>query len=96
VESRIDPFGGRAPGRDGRAAEIKGWVARAFGLDERTTVMVAELRCTEPGCPPVETVVGILGGGETRRFKVHKPISGVAFRDIERLAASEREERGIG
>lgn len=88
MESRIGPFGVRAPGRDGRAAEIKGWAARAFGLDEGTTVTVAELRCTEPGCPPVETVIGILGGGEARRFKLHKPISGVTFEDVEWLAAS--------
>jgi hypothetical protein len=86
----IGPFGGRRAGDPGRSTEIKGWVARAFGLSAETPVTVMELRCTEPGCPPVETAIGILGAsGETRRYKVHKPVSEVGFGDVERLAAME-------
>lgn len=49
---------------------------------------VAELRCAEPGCPPVETVVAVLGapGGSPRQWKIHKPMSEVTRGDVERLA----------
>lgn len=100
MESRIGIFGSRGSGGVGRSAEIKAWVRRAFGLGEEVTITVAELRCTEPGCPPVETVVGILGGpGGARRIKVHKPAAEVAYEDVARLAsgvgrAEKHDEEG--
>lgn len=96
MDSRIGPFGGRAPGREGRAAEIKGWVTRVFGLDEGETVTVVELRCTEPGCPPVETVVAILGSsGPPQQYKVHKPISEVTFEDVAGLGIEKGSQGRI-
>ena len=68
-----------------RIREIKTWVAEVFGLDESTTVMVTELRCTEPGCPPLETVIALLDQS-TRQFKLHKSAGEVTRSDIERIA----------
>jgi len=80
-------MGRRSAGDATRSAAVKGWVAEAFVLPEGTTVMVTELACTEPGCPPIETVVAILDGpGSTRQFKVHKPIAEVDASDISGLA----------
>jgi hypothetical protein len=63
-----------------------------FGLEDGTPMTVAELRCTEPGCPPIETVIAILDSpGSPRQYKVHKPISEVTFEDVERLAPSQDE-----
>lgn len=83
----IGAFGGRAGDDPARSSRIKAWVAAAFALQEGTAVMVTELTCTEPGCPPIETVVAILDGpGRTRRYKVHKPIADVTEPDVTALA----------
>lgn len=92
----IGPFRARPADSRAWAATIKDWAARAFGLENGTPMTVAELRCTEPGCPPVETVIAILGAsGSSRRsprqYKVHEPMSEVTFEDVKRLAVSEGE-----
>lgn len=92
MRETVGPFGARQGRGSGRAGTIKGWASAVFGLEEGTPMTVAELRCAEPGCPPVETVVAILGApGSPRQWKVHKPISEVTFEDVERLAVSEDE-----
>jgi hypothetical protein len=82
----LDLFGQRPRNDPAIPAAIKGWAAQVFGLGERATVLVTELRCTEPGCPPLETVVAILSSGPTRQFKVPKAMAEVTFEDVARLA----------
>lgn len=83
-------------GDRGQGGKIKEWASRAFGLEDGTPMTVAELRCTEPGCPPVETVIAILGApGSSRQYKVHKPMSEVTFEDVERLALPEGEAKVV-
>lgn len=56
-----------------RKREIKTWVTEALALPEDATVMVTELACKEPGCPPIETVIAVLRGPrDTVQFKVHR------------------------
>jgi hypothetical protein len=43
-----------------RLQEVKAWVREAWGLPEDAPLMVSELACSEPGCPPVETVIAVL------------------------------------
>lgn len=46
-------------------------------------VVVNELRCVEPGCPPVETVIALLRpGAPPRQIKVHKPAVEVTAKDL--------------
>lgn len=48
-----------------------------------TTVIVAELQCTEPGCPPLETAIGVLTGvGPQTQYKVHKAMVEVTHEDV--------------
>lgn len=65
-------------------AGLKDVVRRALELDAETTVLIQQLACTEPGCPPVETVVAVLGA--TRRsWKLPSPTTDVtpaALRDL--------------
>jgi len=70
----------------GQVERIKEWATVAFDLDEDAFVMVTELRCTEPGCPPLETAIAVLGGdGQRRLFKVFKPIAEVTVDDVAAL-----------
>jgi hypothetical protein len=84
-----DRLFGPRPGRTpGRTTEIKAWTTEALGLTDDVAVMVAELRCTEPGCPPFETVVAVMdGNGPTRQYKIHKPLADVTREDVLAISA---------
>jgi hypothetical protein len=61
-------------------------VREKFGLGDDVVVMVTELRCSEPGCPPLETVIAILDvPGSKRQYKLHKGAGDVAVEDITAL-----------
>jgi hypothetical protein len=62
---------------------LKALARHLFGANEDDAIVVNELRCTEPGCPPIETVVALLRqGAPTRQVKVHKPIADVTDDDL--------------
>ncbi|MGW2650541.1 hypothetical protein ACWC2T_38060 [Streptomyces sp. NPDC001393] len=43
-------------------------------LDDDTAVLIRQLACTEPGCPPLETVVVVLPmEGDARRWTCTAP-----------------------
>jgi hypothetical protein len=55
-------FGPRNDERRSAAIRALKAAARAlFDAGEDDAVVVNELQCTEPGCPPIETVVALLG-----------------------------------
>lgn len=66
-----------------RIAAVKVWVGELFGLSDSATVVVTELACREPGCPPLETVIAVLdgAGGQWKR-SLHKGVSEVTREDI--------------
>ena len=67
-----------------RNLQIQTWVRNRLQLGEDTVVMVSELQCSEPGCPPLETMVAVLDGpGQRRRFKFHKSIAEITADDIQ-------------
>ncbi|MEU6269298.1 hypothetical protein [Saccharopolyspora shandongensis] len=65
------------PARADRAGEIAELARAALGLDRETAVTVQELACAEPGCPPIETKIAVLGEGASRRWTIHAPLSEV-------------------
>jgi hypothetical protein len=63
--------------------ELKETVRTLLGLDDDTAVMIRQLTCTEPGCPPVETVVVVLPmDGEARRWTLHQPAEQITPDDL--------------
>lgn len=67
----------------GNGANVKDWIREALGLGENTVVMVSELQCMEEGCPPIETVIAVMGTASDKRiFKIHKPIDDVTELDV--------------
>lgn len=77
-------FGPRNDERRSTAIRALKAVARTlFEATEDDAVVVNELSCTEPGCPPIETVVALLrAGSEPRQVKVHKPAMEVTEDDL--------------
>ena len=71
---------------------LKDHARHLLELDDQDTVLITELRCTEPGCPPLETVVAILAVGDApRRWTVHLPLERVTPGDLtDALAGNPR------
>lgn len=85
----INLFGERAGPDRLAVAQIKQWACEAFQLTPDAHLMVTELRCSEPDCPPVETVIAVLVAGHSpRQYKIHKAAGDVARPDVFALAQS--------
>jgi hypothetical protein len=82
-------FTGDRPKIDRATIErIRGWTRALAALPETAHIMVTELQCSEPGCPPVETVIAVLADrGETRQYKVFRPAAEVTAEDVRRALA---------
>ena len=62
---------------------VKGWTRARFKLAQDATVLVAEVACSLPGCPPLETIVAFWTGDDRRhQFKIFKPVSEMIFDDL--------------
>jgi hypothetical protein len=78
----------KSPSHLAAVAKVTGWLRERFSLDPTATVMVAEVECRLPGCPPVETVLAwwTVGSapGETQRhhYKIFKPVETVVEEDL--------------
>jgi hypothetical protein len=57
---------------------VKEWTRARFKLPEDAGIMVAEVVCQLPGCPPLETAVAFWTADGTRyHFKLMKPVEEV-------------------
>jgi len=85
----LKELGGRgSSSQAGKVKEIKGWVQEALQLPPEATIMVTELTCTEPGCPPLETVIALLRGpGDSGQQKIHRGVAEITRDDITALCA---------
>ena len=62
---------------------VKEWTRERFKLSQEAAILVAEIACVLPGCPPVETVVAFWTEDETRHhFKLFKPVEEVLNDDL--------------
>jgi hypothetical protein len=75
-------------------AALKATVRDVLGLDDSHTVVIQQLACVEPGCPPVETVLAVLSATDPpRRWTIHKPTADVTDDDI-RAALTQPHTHG--
>jgi hypothetical protein len=67
-----------------RAADrVSAWTRERFSLADQATVLVSELVCAVPGCPPRETVVAFwTEDAQRHHFKVFKPVAEVQPDDL--------------
>jgi nitrate reductase delta subunit len=72
----------RLADRSAEQERVLGWTRERFNLDEDETIMVSELPCSDPGCPPVETHVVFWTQAGRQHFKVYKPLAEVAADDL--------------
>jgi hypothetical protein len=76
------------PLQDAALARVEADVRQRFRLPAGATVMVTELVCALPGCPPLETVIafwtdnGNNSPPQRHHYKVFKPVQQVCDADL--------------
>jgi nitrate reductase molybdenum cofactor assembly chaperone NarJ/NarW len=72
----------KSPGISAEQERVRTWTREHFQLGEEETIMVSELPCSDPGCPPVETHVVFWTQAGRQHFKIFKPLAEVAADDL--------------
>jgi hypothetical protein len=79
----ITPALKRSPQHVAAIEALRQWTRAQFKLPEDGSVLVAEVACGQPGCPPLETVVAFWNeAGARHQFKIFKPIGEVVADDL--------------
>jgi hypothetical protein len=85
----------KRPGHAEALDRVRTWTRERFKLADDVPILVAEIACGLPGCPPLETVVAFWTANDKRhQFKLFKPVQEVVYDDlpyawlIDSLAAS--------
>ncbi len=79
----IDPFARKSPAHRDALRGVKELVRARFRLGGDDSILVTEIACAVPGCPPLETIVAFWSDGAKRRhFKVFKPVEQVIEDDL--------------
>ena len=62
---------------------VQAWVRERFSLQPDNAVLVSEVVCALPGCPPLETVIAFWTGNALRHhYKIFKPVQQVVPEDL--------------
>ena len=69
------------PAQSDAISRVREWVRERFALGD-TAILVAEVACVMPGCPPVETVIAFWSGERRHHTKVFKPVAQVVEDDL--------------
>ena len=61
---------------------VRGSTRQRFELTDDETVMVSEIACQVPGCPPIETHVVFWTAAGRHHFKIFRPLAAVNEDDL--------------
>jgi nitrate reductase delta subunit len=62
---------------------VQAWTRERFKLADDAAILVSQVACALPGCPPLETVVAFWTQGDRRhQFKLFKPVCDVVADDL--------------
>jgi hypothetical protein len=74
-------FSKKSPDHVAALDRVREWVRGRFRLGDEA-ILVAEVSCAVPGCPPIETVIAFWSGERRHHFKVFKPVAEVIADDL--------------
>jgi hypothetical protein len=82
--ARVEALGFLNRSEQQRAAiqRVREWTRARFALSEEASIVVTELACGLPGCPPLETVIAFWIEERRHHFKVFQPIAQVVEEDL--------------
>ena len=72
----------KGPDQRAAAERVERWTRARFTLPDDAAVMVSELNCAVPGCPPIETHVVFWTAAGRHHFKIFKPLAAVTEDDL--------------
>jgi nitrate reductase delta subunit len=68
---------------DEALARVREWSRERFALPHDAAILVSEVACLRPGCPPIETLVAFWTENNRRHhFKVFKPVGKIVLDDL--------------
>jgi len=70
------------PEHSAAIGRVREWTRERFALGEDVAILVAEIACAVPGCPPLETVIAFWSDERRHHTKVFKPVADVAEDDL--------------
>lgn len=70
------------PDRIAALDRVREWTRGRFKLPEDAAVLVSQVACALPGCPPLETVVVFWTEKRRHQFKLFKPVEQVVLDDL--------------
>ena len=72
---------------------VREWTRVRFGLDKDAAILIAELNCSVPGCPPLETAIAFWTADDVRyQFKLLRPVAEIVQSDIAWLIGDLNEQ----
>jgi G3E family GTPase len=78
--SRLDPFGRLVEISPLTIEQIRYWMRQNFGFSKDVPILVKEVPCVKPACPPIETaIMAMLKNEPPRHFKIQRPINEITF-----------------
>ena len=75
-------FSKKGPGNSVALDRVRDWTRARFALTDDDTVMVSEVACGVPGCPPIETHLVFWTAAGRHHFKIFKPLAEVVEDDL--------------
>lgn len=63
---------------------LKSLINEIFEIDSEIPVSISQLQCSEPDCPPIETVIAIMTT-PAQQYKIHKSVAEIDSSDISAL-----------
>ena len=84
--TNTDPFGRDEDISSFTVDQIKYWTRQNLDFPGDAPIIVKEVPCVKPGCPPIETsLVVFLKGEPPRLFKIQKTLNEITFDDVYNL-----------
>lgn len=68
-----------------KVRQIKTWIRGLLEIDLEIPISINQLRCTEPDCPPVETVIVVMRS-PAQKYTFHKPLAEIEYADISKVS----------
>jgi hypothetical protein len=72
----------KSPEHHAAVDRVREWTRARFKVPDEAAILVAEVACMLPGCPPLETVVVFWADERRHHFKIFKPIEEVVYDDL--------------
>ena len=75
-------FSKKSPEHVAALDRVREWSRAQFKLSDDTAILVAEVACALPGCPPLETVIAFWSEERRHHFKIFKPVAKIVAADL--------------